>query len=165
MADDKIIGYDIDGTEIISDVLNELLNSFPGKIEDIYFSVLEADGGTMFFPTSGAVIYKERESITGHVVQTCQYPFIVIKRAAPNTETQKIAIKEWLDSLGRWLEKQPVTIGGIAYALKEYPVLGEGRKITKIARTTPAYCSSATENGVEDWAISIFLQYTTEFER
>lgn len=165
LAEVKIIGYDVDGHDIISDALNSLLNGFPGIRDDIFFAELDADGGTVFYPISGAAIFAERESVTGHVTQTCQYPFEVLTRGAPNSEGQKITIKERLDTLGRWLERQPVIIGEDTYKLEAYPTLSQGRKITKIARSTPAYCRSTNDNGVEDWAISINLQYTTEFER
>lgn len=165
MALKKAIG--IEGSEAVSKVLLKLLNSFPGLDDKkVSFSTLQDASGIGFFPTSGAALLSDKEDITGHVKQVCLYPFNVIYRAAPETETQKIRIKEFLDALGKWLEQQPVTIGKKTVQLSEYPELSSGnRKIKSISRTSPAHLSSAYNDGVEDWLISVTLRYENEFDK
>jgi hypothetical protein len=156
---------DVNGSDIVSTVLLELLNQFPaldGK--RIKFSTLEDTTGLGFFPTSGAAILSRKGSVTGHVVLQCAYPFNIIYRAAAKTETQKLAIKEFLDTLGRWLEQQPITVNGETIQLHEYPELDEGRIITSIARNSPGHLSAAYQDGVEDWLISAVLRYKYEYD-
>lgn len=157
---------DVNGSEIVSTALLKLLNDFPGlNGKSIRFSVLEDKSGLGFFPVSGATIVSRKESITGHVSMQCSYPFNVIYRAATKTETQKLTIKEFLDALGKWLELQPVVINGEESKLHEYPKLDSGRVITSIERSSPGHLSAAYQDGVEDWAISITLKYTNDYEK
>ena len=107
------------------------------------------------FPVTGAVIKSDKTDITGYVVQECQYPFYVIYRAAGLSEDRKAAVKEWLDNLGRWLEKQSVSLKGNTYQLSEYPSLTGGRRFTSIYRQSPAHLDSIEDNASENWAISI----------
>ena len=79
---DKPIVYDVTGTELLTTALRELINTYPGlNGETITFATLGADSGKAMFPTQGAVIQSERQSITGHVTQNCQYPFSIYYRA------------------------------------------------------------------------------------
>lgn len=165
MATQKMI--DVDGAEAVSKVLLELLNKFPGLENGkmIEFSTLNETSGIGFFPTSGAALLFNKKDITGHVKQTCLYPFSVIYRAAPQSGTQKIRIKEFLDALGKWLELQPVVINEKIYKLTEYPNLfSDNRIITSISRTNPAHLNAVYNNGVEDWVISATLKYENEFD-
>lgn len=158
---------DVEGSDAVSRVLLALLNDFPGlKDKVIQFSTLEEDKGLGFFPTSGAAILSNVEDILGKVNQSCLYPFDVIYRASTKSENQKIGIKEFLDGLGKWLERQPVVIDGITYKLDSYPALQSGnREIKNINRATPAYLYAIYENGVEDWRISLSLKYDNEFTK
>lgn len=163
MAEER---YDINGYDEITAALRNLLNTFPGLgAETITFSVLNEDGGKAMFPISGGIIVSEMTSITGHVMQTCQYPFFVIYRASGLSENNKANAKEWLDKLGKWLEKQTVTIGQTAYTLTEYPALTGQRRFTTIERTSPAYLDGIEENKAENWAIQLSAKYITEFYR
>lgn len=163
----KPIKYDVDGYDIATNALKDLLNSFPGLLpgESIKFSTLEEDSGISFYPISGAVIATETTSVTGKVNQVCNYPFYVVYRTAADSQNSKIDIKEFLDKLGKWLEKQPVTIDGEAQKLFDYPELTEGRVITEIARQTPAYLDTTSEGNVQDWVISLALRYRNIFYR
>ena len=160
---------DIDGSEAVSTVLLDLLNRFPGLAignKSVLFSTLSDAAGIGFFPTSGAALQSSKEDVTGHVKQVCQYPFTVIYRAAPKSETQRIRIKEFLDALGKWLERQPVEVNGTRHQLDAYPALSLGNRVIKsINRTRPAYLTSAFQDGVEDWSISCTLSYENEFDR
>lgn len=166
MANLKAV-VDTTGSNAASKVLLDLLNRFPGLNGSVItFAALDETSGISFNPTSGAAYLENRESITGHVRQTCQYPFVIIYRAAAKTEAQKIRIKEFLDLLGRWLEMQPVTIGGNEYQLSEYPDLGAGnRKITTIVTTNAAHCQAAYQDGVEDWSLSMAMRYRNEYTK
>lgn len=159
---------DLEGSSAVSKVLSVLLDQFPGLQigEHIAFSTLAETGGKAFYPTSGAVFLENRETITGHVKQTCLYPFTITYRAAPSTEDQRMRIKEYLDMLGQWLEKQPIIIGGTTYQLAEYPSLGSGnRKIKQILATNASHLQAAYQDGIEDWVMSMQLQYTNEYDK
>lgn len=156
---------DVQGSEIISTALLELINEFPAlNGKTVKFSTLEDKSGLGFFPTSGAAILSRKESVTGHVRLECAYPFNVIYRAAVKSETQKLSVKEFLDALGKWLERQQIIVSGNTEQLHEYPELDEGRIITSIARSTPAHCNTAYQDGVEDWLISILVRYKYEYD-
>ena len=161
----KPVKYDVDGYDIITNALKDLLNSFPGlhKGETIKFSTLEEDSGIDFHQISGPIIVTEKTSVIGKVNQLCNYPFYVVYRTSADSQNSKIDIKEFLDNLGKWLEKQPITIGGEVKKLKNYPVLTDGREITEIARQTPAYLDSTSEGNVQDWVISLALKYRNIF--
>lgn len=164
MAD--IIGFDLDGQEVISTALMELLNQYPDlQGEAFQYATLSASKGKAIFPTSGSAIRTEISDITGHVEQTCEYPFIVIYRASGLNESRKEKVKEWLDNLGRWLEKQPIIIGTVEYKLDEYPALTRGRRFDKIQRSSVAFLDSQTEDGAENWAINITATYINEFDK
>lgn len=142
-ARNKPIRYDVDGYDIVTNALKDLLNSFPGLLEgeNIKFSTLEEDSGISFYPISGAVIATETTSITGKVNQVCNYPFYVVYRTAADSQNSKIDIKEFLDKLGKWLEKQPVAIDGETQKLSAYPQ-SDSDGTRKSARYAPL-CATA----------------------
>ena len=159
---------DVEGTSAASKVLLDLLNEFPGLQDGtrITFATLDESGGLSFNPTSGAVFIENREDIVGNVHQVCAYPFVVIYRAAIRSEERKLVVKEFLDCLGRWLEGDTVTIGGVDYKLDEYPELDSGnRKIRTIDTTNASHCQAAYNDGVEDWSVSMTMRYTNEFTK
>ena len=153
---EKELRQDIDGYEVLTNALTDLVNDFPLLDgETVRFNVLKDTGGIAFFPLSGAVIELERKDILGGVEQRCVYPFMLIYRGAGMNEKRRKTVKEWLDNFGRWLEGQ--TVDG--NTLTEYPALTDNRKITEIRRTSPAYQMQINENGTEDWSISITARY------
>lgn len=159
---------DVDGTEAVSKVILSLLNTFPGlsQNQSIAFATLEETSGIGFFPTSGAAFISDMESITGHVRQVCVYPFSVVYRAAPKSEKQRMRIKEYLDTLGKWLEKQTVTLNGVACKLDAYPELDSGNRIIKsVSRMSSAYINAAYQDGIEDWIIMLRLIYENEYDK
>lgn len=163
----KKYSVDIEGSDLMSKVLLQLLNTFPGIADgnSIKFSTLDKDKGIGFFPTSGAAILNKDEDICGHVKMTCLYPFTIIYRAAPSNEQQRIRIKEWLDMLGKWLERAPVVINDTTYQLDDYPVLAnDSRVIVSITRTQPGHLARAYEDGIEDWELSGNLHYENEYD-
>ncbi|MDO4381289.1 MAG: hypothetical protein Q4D20_10495 [Clostridia bacterium] len=159
---------DIDGSEAVSKVLLDFLNTFPGVAESkkILFATLSEASGIGFFPTAGAVLQSNTEDVTGHVKQVCLYPFNIVYRAALKSESQRMRAKEWLDTLGKWLEKQEVTLGKEKHKIKNYPALKAGnRTIKSINRTSPAYFNAAYQDGVEDWLLSCTVTYENEFDK
>ncbi len=166
MATPKI-SFDLDGTEAVSSVLLNLLNQFPGLgTRKVLFSTLAEGSGIGFFPTSGAAILSDTEDITGHVKQVCLYPFTIVYRSAPQSEEQKLKVKEFLDTLGKWLERQPVVVNGATHQISAYPTFPSGgRTIKTISRSNPAHLSTAYQDGVEDWVISASLRYENEFDK
>lgn len=166
MATPKI-SFDLDGSEAVSSVLLTLLNTFPGLgTRKVLFSTLTETSGIGFFPTSGAAILSDKEDITGHVKQVCLYPFTIVYRSAPRSEEQKLKVKEFLDTLGKWLERQPVTVNGTEYQISTYPTLSSGNRVIKsISRSNPAHLNAAYQDNVEDWVISATLRYENEFDK
>lgn len=163
----KIIGYDIDGYDIVTNAIKDLLNEFPGLYPDmtITFSALEEDSGITFYPISGTGIVTEKKSVTGKVDQLCNYPFVIDYRTAASSSNAKINIKEFLDNIGKWLERQPVTIDGETYKLDKYPALTKGRVIEEIERQSVSYQNDELENNVQDWIIQMSLRYRNIFYR
>ena len=163
---DKEVRYDIDGQEVVSTALMDLINEYPGLTQGEYiqYATLGDSKGKAVFPTSGSAIKKEIKDVTGHVEQTCDYPFIVIYRASGLSESRKEKVKEWLDNLGRWLEKQPIIVNGTEYQLEEYPALTRGREFKQIQRVSPSYLDSINEDKAENWAINITATYKNEYD-
>jgi len=160
----RILGYDVDGEEAITNALIELLNNFPTD-KAIGFSSLDKNSGFAFYPIAGAAIYSEKEDVCGNVTQVCQYPFAVVYRNSPKLDKHKVRIKELLDNIGKYLEGQTVSVGGELISLAEYPKLTGGRKIINIRRETPAYVDESDDSGTQDWVIQMNLKYKNAFER
>ena len=164
MPEKKEIKYDVDGYYAMTSALKELLNQFPLlNGEKITFSSLGENKGISFFPVSGSVIEAQKTTITGKIYETCQYPFFVVYRASGLSESRKEKVKEWLDSLGRWLEQKEIEYDGQSYILDKFPLLKDGRKITSIKRNTPAYLDNTSEDKTEDWVINISARYENEY--
>lgn len=163
MTDERKVVYDVEGQEVITTALMELLNAYPRLPagDEITFSTLEAESGKAMFPITGAIIETETRDILGGVTQVCLYPFFVVYRAAGLSEGRKAAVKEWLDDLGRWLEGHRITVDGADAQLDTLPALSGSRRFLSISRQTPAYLESTTEQ-VEDWAIYITARYLNE---
>lgn len=164
---EEILGYDYslpsaDGTDNVTTAIRELLNSYPDlQGDEIMFSTLDTESSKAMFPLTSVAILREVQDVTAHVSQVCIYPFIIIFRTKAPNENRRAFIKEWLDNLGRWLEKQ--TVNG--QKLEVYPLLTGDRKFTKFSRQSPAYLYATTEDKTEDWAIEVRAEYTNEFDR
>lgn len=163
---EKVI-IDIDGSEVVSRVILDLLNSFPGLSgKKIQFSYLDENTGFGFFPSAGSVLESSKEDITGHVTQMCVYPFTLVYRVAPKSEAQRLRVKGLLDALGRWLERQPVVIDGATVQLFEYPDLPTGRRVIKsIRRNSSGSLNAVYDNKVEDWTITASVRYENQFDQ
>jgi hypothetical protein len=164
MEEVKPIGTDATGYELLTRAVKDLLNQYPGLGgQKIAFEELGEESGIAFSADAGALVMSERRSITDHVVQTCQFPFLVIYRTSATREFQKLNVSTFLDSLGKWICKEPVEINGMEHRLFSYPALSSGRKITRITRNN-SYGTVPNENGSQDWILPVSVQYTNEFD-
>lgn len=162
---DKPIGKDAEGYEILTEAMKALLNQYPG-LEDgerIKYEELGEEDGIAFYTDAGALIFSEKKDVCGIMHQVCQYPFIVVYRTASEKERQKISVQKFLDNLGKWICREPVTIGGIEARLDSFPELSKGRKIKRITRDN-SYGTQPQENGVQDWLLPITVRYEYEWE-
>lgn len=163
MSEQKIIGYDVSGYEILTNAVLALLAQFPGlNGREILFEEL-GESGIAFSADNGALIISERRSITDHVIQTCQFPIYIIYRTASTKEFQKLQVQAFFDAIGKWLCKEPVDVNGETVRLSAYPALSDGRKITKVTRSN-SYGLEPNEDGVQDWLMPVTVQYTNEFD-
>lgn len=158
---------DVDGFGYVTNALMDMMNSYPGLEtgERFEFSTVPNEDGMSVIASTGSFILDERESITGHVRQLCAYPFMVVLRASGLSQKRKIASKEWLDTLAKWLTRQEVSINGGSYKLENWPMLTDGRKIMNIERQSPAYLGSINEDKSENWVMELVVQYRNEFDR
>ena len=164
MAEVKPIGTDPTGYEYMKKAIKSLLNQYPGLDgEKIYFEELGEESGIAFSADSGALVMSERRSITDHVTQTCQFPFLLIYRTTATREFEKLNVSAFLDTIGKWLCKEPVEINGVSSRLTTYPVISDGRKITRITRNN-SYGTVPNENKSQDWILPVSVQYTYEFD-
>ena len=71
MEEKKIIKYDLDGYDVVTRAIMDLINRFPGLKdgEEIAFSTLGENSGKAIFPVSGSVIETERKTVTGQVTE------------------------------------------------------------------------------------------------
>lgn len=158
--------YDVDGYDVLTNAIRAILNQYPGLDDETFtFATLDEYSGLAMYPDGGAVVQYERVSVTNHIAQDCIYPFTIAYRAGGLSENRKVAVKEWLDKLGRWLEKQEITINGTAYKIDDYPLLTGGREINTINRTSVAFLENLDVNNVETWVISLSVKYHYEFDR
>lgn len=155
---------DVEHTDTLTEVIKGLLNSYPELKGEFSFATLEDKNSKAFYSDSGALILRERESITGYVVQECVYPFVVMMRSGGTREKRKIFIKDLLDNIGRYLEGQPITIEDTTYTMDK-PELEDPMEFKKIERTTNSYMLEPNSDNTEDWVINIQLHYNNNFWR
>ena len=160
----KPIGTDPTGYELLTKAMRDLLNDFPGlNGQRILFEEIEEDSGLAFSADAGALVMAEKKSITDHVAQDCQFPILIIYRTAATREFQKLNVSAFLETLGKWICKEPVEIDGETYKLLGYPEISDGRKITRITRNN-AYGTVPNENKTQDWILPVSVRYTYEFD-
>lgn len=166
MEDNKPIGKDADGKDILADAIKTLLNQYPGLHdgEKIKYEELGTDRGIAFYADAGALIYSEKEDVCGTMHQVCQYPFIVVYRTASDKERQKLSVQRFLDNLGKWICREPVAVDGVETRLSAFPELSRGRVIKRITRDN-SYGTEPQTNGVQDWLLPITVKYEYEWEK
>lgn len=163
MSEEKPIGLDGEGFNILKDAVLVLLNQFPGlNGRAIGFSSLTEDGNISMEPDNGALIFSEKKDIIGGVHQECRFPFFVVYRASVSNEFLKMGISQFLDTLGAWICREPVTIDGVHHQLTKYPTLTGDRRITGVTRFN-SYALEPNQNKTQDWVIPITVNYIHEF--
>lgn len=163
---DKPMKTDGTGHEIITEAVKELLNAYPGLYDDerIKFEEANENSGIIFSNNSGAVVYAEKKYISGTVMQSCQYPFFIVYRtSASQKENYKLTIVEFLETMGKWLSGEPVSIKGTEFQLGKYPDMIQGRKITEI--TWDNVYATDPKDDVQDWVLPVTVKYTNTFKR
>lgn len=165
MAVNNVV-YDVAGYDIVTKALRELLNQFPGldASEEISFAVSDTEEGISMFPTSGAIINQKIQDVTGHVQQSCMYPFLIMYKSGGLSENSKANVKEWLDKLGKWLERQEIDVSGVTYKLDSLPPLQKNMRFTSIERKSPSFLMETTEDKIDKWAINITAYYESEYD-
>ena len=160
----KVIAADPTGYEILTKAVKALLNQFPGLDgKTVYFEELGEESGLAFSADAGALVISERRSITDRVTQSCQYPFILVYRTTATREFQKLNVSSFLDSVGKWICKEPVEVNGKKEKLVSYPSLSDGRRIMRVVRNN-VYATVPNENKSQDWVLPVTVQYTYEFD-
>jgi len=160
----KPIGVDPTGHEYMKMAVKALLNQYPGlNGERIYFEEIGEESGIAFSADAGALVMSEKRSITDHITQTCQFPFLLVCRTTATREFEKLNVSAFLDSIGKWLCKEPVEIQGVTHRLAAYPAISGGRKITRITRNN-SYGTVPNENKSQDWILPVSVQYTYEYD-
>ena len=160
----KPIGVDATGFEMLTNAVRDLLQNYPGLgRREIRFEQLDENEGLIFSADGGALVMAERRSITDHITQTCQYPFMVVYRTAATTESEKLDVQNFLETLGKWLCMEKAVINGEEHRLSAYPALTDGRKITRVTRSN-SYGTVPNENKTQDWVLPVVVQYTYEFD-
>lgn len=164
MKENKPIGIDADGYQVLTNAVLDLLGNYPGlNGQEILFEELGAEDGLAFSADSGALVMSERRSITDHVFQQCQFPIFIVLRMNSTREYQKLQAQAFLDTLGKWLCKEPVLIDGVEHRLSQFPKLAGNRKITRITRSN-SYGLDPGEDGVQNWMLPVSVEYTNEFD-
>ncbi len=165
MADEnKPIGVDATGYEVLTNAVLELLNQYPDLDgREIFFEQLDETSGIAFSADSGSLVMSETKDILGGLKQECQYPFFLVYRTASTREYQKLGVQAFLDGIGKWICQEPVEIDGKTVRLKSYPKLSQGRKINRVTRMN-SYGLEPNEDGVQDWLLPVTVQYTNEIE-
>lgn len=163
MNEQKPIKTDGGGFEELKTAMLSLLNEYPAlNGRAITFQGLTEDSGISIEPESGALVFTEQRDIMGGIHQKCQFPFFVVYRSDASSEYLKLSISTFLDDLGAWLCREPVTINGEEHRLVEYPQLTGGRRITGMSRFN-SYSLVPNENKSQDWVIPITVHYTHDF--
>lgn len=160
----KPIGLDGEGYEVLTKAVLAMMMEYSELIgQDILFEELGDSWGIAFSSDSGALVMTERRTVTGRVIQSCQYPFLVVYRTASTQERQKLQVQTFLDTLGKWLCGENATVGGKTERRDGFPTLAGEREITRITRMN-AYGTQPQANGVQDWVLPVTVQYTNIIE-
>ena len=150
-------GYDSVAMAVLAAV-----NAFPGLDpgERFRFAGLGQESGLALQTGSGPVILQERRSVTGRVRRLCALPFTVACRTGGAGERQRQDIAVRLETLGRWLEGQSVTVAGRDHCLAAYPALTGDRRLTAIRRAGPPRQADRQQDRTETWVMEMTANYS-----
>ena len=90
----KPIGKDLGGYEEMTQAVRVLLNQFPGlgENDEVTFETFEKGNDLIFSNDGGALVYNEKEDVTGGITQECRYPFYLVCRRMAQSERGKLVI-------------------------------------------------------------------------
>lgn len=148
--------------QMLATAVKELLESFPELPKEIQkngvaFQRLQPDRLCMgFAPVAGAI--KTKEYLDGSY--DAQFPFQLIYRTMPSTDSERFDRYNLIDRMALWLEGGILEdSAGNSYQLKNYPTLSDDRKITNIAATTLTTLINRSESGYEDYQGLFRVEY------
>lgn len=95
---------------------------------------------------------------------TGSLPFILGYKGRQSSDNRKIKTVDLLNNIGKWLGKEKVTVDDKEYVLKEYPVLSDNRKITRIEQQTVPYISDIDEKSNITYVCTVKVTYLKEVE-
>ena len=142
------------------------VNGFPGLQEGQRFRLAEPgqEQGLALQIGSGPVILRESRSVTGKVRRLCALPFAAVCRMGGAGQRQRLDAAAWLETLGRWLEGQTVSVGGEDHCLAAYPALTGRRAFTAIRRAGPPRQADRQADRTETWVMEMTGNYYEEDE-
>lgn len=166
MEQQQSYGYDISGFDDVTHALMDMINRFPGLEENerFAFSTIPSEEGLAVIPSNGSFIEEHHVSVTDHVWEVCAYPFTVLYKASGLNEKRKMNVKEWMDTLAKWLARQTIVIDDSPYRLGRWPFLSGDRRIKEIIQNTPAYLASINEDKSENWVMTMTIKYHNEYD-
>lgn len=129
--------------------------------ENVKFDFLDIEENSIsVLSTPGAFIISK--DILGGF--TGSLPFILGHKGRQSSDNRKIKTVDLLNNIGKWLGKEKVTIDDREYVLKEYPLLSDNRKITRIEQQTVPYISDIDEKSNITYICTLKVTYCKEVE-
>ena len=148
--------------QMLAIAVQKLLESFPELPKEIQksgvaFQRLQPDRLCMgFAPVAGAI--KTKEYLDGSY--DAQFPFQLIYRTMPSTDSERFDRYNLIDKIALWLEGGVLEDAeGNSYQLKSYPILSDDREITNIEATTLTTLINRSESGYEDYQGLFRVEY------
>ena len=154
MSDQNNVRIDVQDGESFTLLLLDTLNKYPelAEGEKVIFGDPTHNAGLAMYPISGALVLSETQDVLGMIDSVRQYPFTIVYKVAQGSANLAISIKDFLDNMGKWLERQDLSTQ-----------VSEEITINDIKRQTVAALDSVEENGVQNWTVSISLSYTKRY--
>ena len=154
MSDTKNVRIDVQDGESFTMLLLNTLNEYPDLMEGekIVFGDSSHNSGLAMYPIAGALVLSETQDVLGMIDSSRQYPFTIVYKVAQGSANLAISIKDFLDNMGKWLERQDLS-----------RKVSEEITINDIKRQTVAALDSVEEDGTQNWTVSISLNYTKRY--
>lgn len=143
-----------------------LVNRFPGlgEGERFHFTDPGAEHGLALRIDGGPVILEERRSVTGRIRRLCRLPFTAVCRTGGAGQRQRLDTAAWLETLGRWLEGQTVTVGGRDHCLAAYPAPAGAEPFSAIRRAGSPRQAEQRADRTETWIMELTADYPVRIE-
>lgn len=146
--------------ETVAEAVLSAVSDFFGKLgRRVLFETLgDGDGIALFTDGGGTTV--ETEDITGARKRVSKLPLRIVYRTPAITESGRLYASSALEVLGRFLEGEAVSYGGVDIGAAEYPLTAEGR-IVRITHEAP-YVTDAGRDAVTDRTLRITAEYERE---